>query len=689
MKRRRWLLIGSLALIVSFETMEAQVVITKTEDIAGGLADSSITASVAPDSVDLSHVFDGNNFTEATVPNSDTLVITLHFTKPDVISKAKVFFWTNVRWLLDAASSESDLASHTGSYRLLQDSATCNAFAGDSVTFAADTMSYLRLRARTLDASLIIGDWTLVGTQTFVRMEILPHPVQIIPGATLSLKAMMVDDQGTFVPFPTNESANWAVKNTAVASVDANGHLTGNTLGTTEIDCSNDAGTLKGSATVSVLTDFRPQLAPKMTIKVALVAEDPLIQTGNRLHVQYGWKDPIALANSLVKYFQMATDSVINFQIVSTINDGHLFTRYYGKVLSVPQYVNLLNEPNWTSLKAAAAVDSLNFDYRLMVNYYHFDSLRNVGAIDEVWVYAAPYLGMYESQLMGPDAFWWNSPPIKDGTNLHKLLSVMGLNYERGVDLAYHSFGHRMESAMSEAYQVVQGRPWNDKSPDPDPWDLFTRIDKDVPGGANVGNCHFPPNGQSDYDYGDTLTVECYADNWVRYPYLFNQHRRVNVTEWRYKGFEPLAESNEQLGYLIWFYNHIPRYTGITDGVLNNWWWYFVDFDTAMTIARSTPLLGVSDAVPAAVPREFNLSQNYPNPFNPSTTIQFSLPEKGVAKLRVYNLLGQEVAVLFNGFAAAGQHDVVFNADRFASGVYFARLEFGGRAIVKKLLLMK
>ena len=111
---------------------------------------------------------------------------------------------------------------------------------------------------------------------------------------------------------------------------------------------------------------------------------------------------------------------------------------------------------------------------------------------------------MYESQLLGPNAFWWNSPPIKDGTALTRLLSVMGLNYERGVDQAFHSFGHRSESAMIQAYQEShrQGRGIP-TSPTPSPWDLFTRINKDMPGQAHVGNIHFPPNGTSDYNYGN------------------------------------------------------------------------------------------------------------------------------------------------------------------------------------------
>ena len=90
------------------------------------------------------------------------------------------------------------------------------------------------------------------------------------------------------------------------------------------------------------------------------------------------------------------------------------------------------------------------------------------------------------------------------------------------------------------------------------------------------------------------------------------------------------------------------------------------------------------------VPREFKLGQNYPNPFNPTTTIDFTLAEDGHATLKVFNMLGQEVATLMNEDLKAGIiHQAKFNADRFATGVYIARLEVGGKPLLRKLLLLK
>ena len=85
----------------------------------------------------------------------------------------------------------------------------------------------------------------------------------------------------------------------------------------------------------------------------------------------------------------------------------------------------------------------------------------------------------------------------------------------------------------------------------------------------------------------------------------------------------------------------------------------------------------------------YTLEQNYPNPFNPSTTIKYSIPEDGFVKLAVYNLLGEEVISLVNNEQKAGRYEVVFDASRFASGVYMYRLESKNFLSIKKMLLVK
>jgi hypothetical protein len=102
--------------------------------------------------------------------------------------------------------------------------------------------------------------------------------------------------------------------------------------------------------------------------------------------------------------------------------------------------------------------------------------------------------------------------------------------------------------------------------------------------------------------------------------------------------------------------------------------------------------------VTITMPTVFALNQNYPNPFNPSTTIAFDIPEQSQVTLKIYDLLGKEVATLMNNeIAAAGNHTKQWNASTMPSGVYFYKLQArqqagrqaGSFTAAKKLVLMK
>lgn len=90
-----------------------------------------------------------------------------------------------------------------------------------------------------------------------------------------------------------------------------------------------------------------------------------------------------------------------------------------------------------------------------------------------------------------------------------------------------------------------------------------------------------------------------------------------------------------------------------------------------------------------SLPISYNLSQNYPNPFNPATTIEYHIPNAEKVVLKVYNLIGQEVAELVNSNKSAGSYKVNFNAEKLASGVYYYTLSAGNFVQSKKLILLK
>lgn len=117
-----------------------------------------------------------------------------------------------------------------------------------------------------------------------------------------------------------------------------------------------------------------------------------------------------------------------------------------------------------------------------------------------------------------------------------------------------------------------------------------------------------------------------------------------------------------------------------------------VDLDGTVhyTDATEVTVGTLADVGTIEAPREFNLTQNYPNPFNPSTRIQFSVEKSGEAALKVYNMIGQEVATLFTGYAESGKrYEVDFNAGNLANGIYVYQLRSNDRVSVQKMTLLK
>ncbi|MFZ5432909.1 MAG: T9SS type A sorting domain-containing protein [Calditrichota bacterium] len=133
---------------------------------------------------------------------------------------------------------------------------------------------------------------------------------------------------------------------------------------------------------------------------------------------------------------------------------------------------------------------------------------------------------------------------------------------------------------------------------------------------------------------------------------------------------------------------HEYSYTdeGVTNGVSYSYSLIAVDVNGAQEVlasAEATPTAGANLA------NEYALNQNYPNPFNPSTTISFSLKEAGNVVVKVFNITGEEVAMLVNESRSAGSYSVAFDATNLPSGLYFYRMEAGDFSATHKMVLMK
>ncbi|MBX2992948.1 MAG: T9SS type A sorting domain-containing protein [Bacteroidetes bacterium] len=129
----------------------------------------------------------------------------------------------------------------------------------------------------------------------------------------------------------------------------------------------------------------------------------------------------------------------------------------------------------------------------------------------------------------------------------------------------------------------------------------------------------------------------------------------------------------------VWSYPYVRIWVA-WEGVTNNSWKLYGSVFTVMITDVQE-----GEAKPAA----YALYQNYPNPFNPMTTIRYQLPAAGHVTLKVFDLLGREVATLVDGIQQAGFKSVAFDGGGLPSGIYFYRLNNGNYSAVKKMVLIQ
>lgn len=182
------------------------------------------------------------------------------------------------------------------------------------------------------------------------------------------------------------------------------------------------------------------------------------------------------------------------------------------------------------------------------------------------------------------------------------------------------------------------------------------------------------PFGGSPNAFGPEITLT---------PWLYSGgHLLVEI---RHAGFSGTSRSTDAIGTAISGYGTlfsaawVGNYTG-TSGSQGNF--------TVIRLTADSVTVSVGDD-DRRVPTTLTLDQNFPNPFNPATTITFALPASGYVRLNVYDVLGNEVAVLVNEEMRAGDHLVILDASRLASGMYFYRLQSGGFVQTRSLLVLK
>jgi len=289
--------------------------------------------------------------------------------------------------------------------------------------------------------------------------------------------------------------------------------------------------------------------------RVLIAAYDPRIPTARnkKLSQALGWNSVEHLAHSFIADLREASHGICNYQIAGRVEIDAFPIKEDGFRYATDQYMRA-----WHSQQGFHAPDWADY-HQILRDTKAVDWIRKNRA-DEIWLFAFPYGGFYESRMVGPGSFWCNSPPLSGYDGLSRRFVVMGFSYERGIGEMLESYGHRAESILHHVYR--------DRHYEANLWKRFCRTDRSHPGQAEVGTIHFAPNSHRDYEWGSREEVPSRCDNWHSFPKLDGPPRLVDCSEW---GDGDIRKHH------LWWFNHLPHVAGEFEGLSQNWWEYIID----------------------------------------------------------------------------------------------------------------
>ena len=303
----------------------------------------------------------------------------------------------------------------------------------------------------------------------------------------------------------------------------------------------------------SLSADAPPQVT---SLRTLVIVYDPTVdaRSGKRLSEYMHWNRVEDLARGFMTDILQTSGGLARYQIVERIDVDGFPAKVDGYHYDAPTYLNVIRGVARPYMPQEA-------DYYAIVR--RFNVLPRIASkeIDEVWVFNFPHAGFYESIMGGPGAFWCNAPPLKNTEAARRRFVIMGFSYERGVGEMLENMGHRAESILEKTFEGLKG--------DDNLWKRFTRYEQIAPGRAAVGNIHFAPNSQRDYDWNNRGTVLSECDDWLKnFPDFKGEVRPVTSAEW---GYGDIREHHK------WWFNHLPKVGGSKNGIHHNWWQYVMD----------------------------------------------------------------------------------------------------------------
>ena len=295
---------------------------------------------------------------------------------------------------------------------------------------------------------------------------------------------------------------------------------------------------------------------PQQTIlKTLVIVYDPTmdISSGVKLSQYMNWNKVEDLAKDYMSDILQVSNGLVRHQIVQRIDVDGFPSKVDGFRYNPQTYLDVMRGMRPHMPQEA--------DYYDIIDRFRILQRVAKDEIDEVWIFNFPHAGFYESIMGGPGAFWCNAPPLKNTEASKRRFVIMGFSYERGVGEMLENLGHRAESILEKTFENLRGEE--------NLWERFSRYDKSSSGQAAVGNIHFAPNSERDYDWNNLRSVLSECDDWLNnFPNLQGTTRLVTANDWG---------NGDTRGHHLWWLKHLPKAVGRKNGIHNNWWQYVMN----------------------------------------------------------------------------------------------------------------
>ena len=279
-----------------------------------------------------------------------------------------------------------------------------------------------------------------------------------------------------------------------------------------------------------------------------------------------GWRNPIDLAAGFLDDVTRASGGIVRYDIVDWQVLREFPVKADGFLYTADSYMASRRDP-----RAHPWHQPDGIDYPRLVARLGLVPRVESGEIDEVWAFGAPYFGMWESTMIGAGAFDINGDPYTNIASRRRFI-IMGFSYERGVAEMLEDLCHRTEATLTHVFGGWKVDQLTTT------WAKFAANEKQS-GTAAVGTCHYPPNGERDYDYANPRLIVSTADDWLHYPDLQERSRRFNCEEWAEPHLKADGKPDYHRNYLRWWFTHLPKASGVApDGRLQNWWEYLFNY---------------------------------------------------------------------------------------------------------------